>query len=436
MYDLAIVNGKVWIDQAFHRTNIYVLGGKIAALSAARFDASETINATNQFVIPGIIDPHVHFALGSKDRVSVDDFDSGTLAGAHGGVTTIIDFLDPASNVEELTLAYAKRQQEAKGAHVDYRFHATIKRPSGSLEDFVFKMEQLGLTTLKLFTTYSDSGRRTDDDAIKTLLKLTTRHPFKLLAHIENDQMIDLNPNLTYQLLPWARPPLSESEEAIKLAGYVQETGGTLYMVHLSSGDTLEKLITRYPDIINQRFYIESCPHYFTFTQDALSKSDGYLYTMAPPLRSLKEQNKLKEQIDDIHCIGTDHCSYNIAQKHRQLIDQIPLGIGGIEHSFVMMHSLFGDKVIDKMTANVADIHGLPSKGKIKLGLDADFAIFENRPPYSIRSSHTRADNDLYLGMRVTTKLMRTILRGKTIVSDDCFLGSEGQYVKGVIISG
>ena len=65
MYDLAIINGKVWIDEAFHRLNIYVLGGKIACLSASRFEASEIINATNEYVIPGIIDPHVHFALGT-----------------------------------------------------------------------------------------------------------------------------------------------------------------------------------------------------------------------------------------------------------------------------------------------------------------------------------------------------------------------------------
>lgn len=436
MYDLAIVNGQVWMDSAFHRINIYVLGGKIAGLSAVLYDALETVNAVNQFIIPGIIDPHVHFALGTGEKRSKDDFLSGSIAAAYGGVTTIVDFLDPSRNVEELSRMFEKRLQDAKESAVDYRFHATLRQPDSSLEDYVFKMEQLGLSTLKVFTTYSDSGRRTDDDAIKTLLRLTTRHPFTLLAHIENDHLIDLNEDFPFQLLNVSRPTLAETEEAVKLAGYVRETGGKLYMVHLSSGDTLEKLSQRFPDILNKTFFVESCPHYFVFDQESLLKSDGYLYTMAPPLRSKEEVKKLHALIDRIDTIGTDHCSYDIQLKHKTLLNQIALGIGGIEHSFTIMHSLFGDKIIDKMTSNVAKIHGLQAKGQIKTGFDADFALFETTVPYTIRSSHTAADNDLYLGMRVTTKVKRTILRGKTVVSDGRYLLSQGQFQRGMIING
>jgi len=431
MYDLAIVNGLIWIDGAFRKTNVYVIGQKIACLSAAHYAASETINALNQYVIPGIIDPHVHFALGSGERRSKDDFITGSKAAIFGGVTTIIDFLDPASNADELGTNYLIRKDIAKDCLIDYRFHATIKAPNASLEDFVFKMEQLDLSTLKLFTTYSDSNRRTDDESIKGLLKLSKTHPFTLLAHIESDQMIDLNPDFPYQLLSLSRPSLAETEEAMKLAGFVKQTGGKLYMVHLSSGVTLEKLIRKYPDLVNHRFFIESCPHYFVFNEEALKRSDGYLYTMAPPLRSASEQAKLIELIDDIDCLGTDHCSFDIAMKHKTLLCDIPLGIGGIEHAFTVMHSHFGDKIIDKMTLNVAKIHGLPAKGHIKEGYDADFAIYELRPPYNIMSSHTAADNDVYLGMRVTTKVVKTVLRGKIIMQDDELFPSLGLLQKG-----
>ncbi len=431
MYDVRIINGLIWIDGDFRRTNVYVMGQKIACLSAALYDSYETIDALNQYVIPGIIDPHVHFALGSGERRSKDDFLTGSACAIHGGVTTIIDFLDPASNAEELGKNYHSRLKQAKDCLVDYKFHATIKAPNDSLEDFVFKMEQLGLSTLKLFTTYSDSNRKTDDESIKSLLKLSKTHPFTLLAHIENDQMIDLNPDFPYQLLNLSRPSLAEAEEAMKLAGFVKQTGGKLYMVHCSSGTTLAKLIHKYPELINHKMFIESCPHYFEFTEDALKRSDGYLYTMAPPLRSVSEQAKLIEHIEDIDCIGTDHCSYDIALKHRNLLCDIPLGIGGVEHAFTVLYSRFGDKIIDKMTINVAKIHGLSAKGRIKEGFDADFAIFEKCPPYNIMTSHTAADNDVYLGMRVTTKVQRTILRGKTIMNGNELLPSQGLLLKG-----
>lgn len=432
MYDLAIINGKVWIDEAFHRLNIYVLGGKIACLSASRFEASEIINATNEYVIPGIIDPHVHFALGSGEKQSKDDFQSGSIAAAFGGVTTIIDFLDPSRNVEELNQNYLKRCEEAKDCAIDYQFHATMREPNQSLEDFVFRMEQLHLKSLKIFTTYSDSHRRTDDDAIKTLLKLTTYHPFILIGHVENDQLIDLNPDYPFQLLPLSRPVIAETQEAMKIAEFVKETGGTFYMVHLTSGETIEKIKSKYPDLINQKFLIESCPHYFTFTEEALSKSDGYLYTMAPPLRTNNDQLKLKNNIDFVNTIGTDHCSYDISLKHKTLLNQMPLGIGGIEHSFSIMHSMFGDKIIDKMTKNVASIYQLPTKGLIKTGMDADFCFYEIKPPFTIRESHSAADNDIYLGMRVTTKVVRTVLRGKIIVQNSRFIPHLGMLIKGV----
>lgn len=431
MYDLAIINGRVWINQAFHHINIYLLGGKIACLSASRFEATEVINATNEYIIPGIIDPHVHFALKGKNIQSKDGFYSGTLAGAFGGVTTIIDFLDPASNVEELNQNYTKRVEEAKDSVVDYSFHATICRPNQSLEDFVFRMEQLNLTSLKIFTTYSETKRNTDDDAIKTLLKLTTIHPFILIGHLENDNLIDLNPDFPYQLLPLSRPLIAETEEALKIAAFVKETGGHFYMVHLTSGETIEKLVLKYPELINRKFLIESCPHYFVFTADDLNRNDGYLYTMAPPLRTKNDQTKLIKNIELIDSIGTDHCTYDIIDKHKKLLSRIPLGIGGIEHSFAVMHSLFGDKIIDKMTANPARIFHLDAKGEIAVGRDADFAFFQKIPPHTIRDSHTASDNDLYIGIRVTTKIVRTMLRGKIITEGIKFKGGKGQLVKG-----
>jgi dihydropyrimidinase len=289
----------------------------------------------------------------------------------------------------------------------------------------------LGIYTLKLFTTYSDSGRRTYDDSIIELLKLSEKHHFLIEAHIENDDMIKLNPKYTYKDLLTSRPSESETTEALKLAGFVQKYGGKFYMVHLSSGRTLEALIKTYPEIINKSFFIESCPQYFTFTSEVLQQEDGYLYSFAPPLRSIAEQRLLFDYADRIDTIGTDHCSFNRADKMKRKLSKTPLGIGGIEYSLPVMRHHLGDAAIKKMTSRVATLMGLEKKGKLEVGYDADLAIFKPNSGRSITISHGLADYSVYTGQKAAGIVVSTMIRGHFVMKDRQYLGGPGKWIKG-----
>ncbi len=428
--DLAIKNGEVYVNGAFEKMNVYIKDGRIAALSDKDIASKEVYDAKGAMVLPGLIDPHVHFALDLGAFVSVDDFEAGSKAAAYGGVTTFIDFLDPVDNVENLKKAYEKRKQEAERSHLDYAFHATIKNPKDDLETFVLTMKTLGITTLKFFTTYSDSNRRTYDKDIKELLRLSKKHGITLLAHIENDEMITLDDAYTHEDLPKSRPSKSETSEALKLASYVEKTGGTLYMVHLSSGDTLRALKERYPHLLNKNFIIESCPQYFTFNHDQLKGEAGKLFTFAPPLRSERERKILREHIEDIHTIGTDHCAFMKADKQTEKLKDMPLGIGGVEHSFSIMYRHFGPEVIPKMSENIASVHRLaPQKGSIAVGADADLAIFEAKET-TIDTNHAASDYSVYESLKGGAALRATIARGEFIVKDQAFFPRQGRYLK------
>ena len=425
-----IKNGLVYIENEWKRVNILIDGERFSYIGNEEKPADEVIDAEGLKIIPGLIDPHVHFALNCGTVTSVDDFISGSRSAAYGGVTTIIDFLDPTRNARKLERSFYDRLQLAKGCNVDYHFHACIKEPDSDLEQYVLMMKQLGMNTIKLFTTYSETRRRTYDADIIKLLELTKKHDFMITAHIENDEMVTLKPEYKCTDIAEARPSESEITEASKLAGYAKQTNGYLYMVHLSSGETLKRLVNEYGDILGKHFFVESCPQYFTFNKDILKEDNGCLYTFAPPLRSKEEQELLISNFKYVNTIGTDHCSFMKEDKlsHPLLIGH-PLGIGGIESSFLVMHKLFGDEVINKMTSNLADLERLPQKGRIAVDKDADLVFIKDVNEYSIGKPHGPADYSVYEGIKVKEKIIHTMLRGSFILKDEQFLGGKGELL-------
>ena len=426
MFDKRITNGRVYLDGKFKKCNVYINQDRIVKISEDYFIAKETLDVQNSLVLPGLIDPHVHFDLNLGNIRSRDNFSSGTKAAAFGGVTTVIDFLDPVDNVEDLEKAYYQRLKEAEKSYIDYFFHATIKDPKCDLEQFVLKMKELGINSLKLFTTYSNSGRRTYDEAIIELLKLSEKYKFLLLAHIENDALIDLNPNFKFNCLLKSRPTLSETKEALKLASYVEKYGGYLYMVHLSSGNTLERLKNDFPNLINKRFFIESCPHYFLFTNDFLERCDGYLYTLAPPLRTRKERTLLKIILKMfIQLVLITVVLIKLTRINNFLID-IPLGIGGIEFSFDVMYELFQEKVIDKMSKNIAGLYpNLSDRGEIKEGNIASLFIYEIFDNF-IYEAHNATDYNLYENFKRSGQVTYLMNRGEFVIRNSEFIGGKG----------
>ncbi|MBU1141532.1 MAG: amidohydrolase family protein [Firmicutes bacterium] len=431
MYDKALINGKLYRNQKWENKNLYIKGEKIALISGEFFPANEVIDLEGYEVLPGIIDPHVHFELDLGFIKSIDDFYSGSIAALYGGITSYVDFLDPVDCVRDLESAFNKRLELAKKSVVDYHFHACIKNPKGDLEAFVIKMKALGMNTLKLFTTYSDSNRRTYDTEIIKLLELSKKYHFLIMAHIENDDLIQLDSKFTYRDLTVSRPAISETTEALKLAEYTKKTGGWMYMVHLSSGETLEKLIQNYPDILNQHFFVESCPQYFTFTKEVLERKDGYLYTFAPPLRSLREKNLLFQYQHAVYTIGTDHCAFMSKDKDKHTLHETPLGIGGIEHALGVMRHHIGDQAIEKMTKRVAYTQSLSMKGELKEDYDADIVIFQPDSSYRIHGNHGTCDYSVYENLPSAGRVISTLVRGHFVLRDGQFIGGQGKWIKG-----
>lgn len=429
MNDILLKNGLVYQNGKFERVNLAILGEKISYIGKDEVSAKEVVDVSNLKVLPGLIDPHVHFDLNCGRINSIDDFYYGSKCAIYGGVTTVVDFLEPTRNAEELEKSFYERLEQAKDCLVDYHFHACIKEPNGSLEEYVKTVVKLGMRTIKLFTTYSDTHRRTYDKDIIELLKLSKKYNVLITAHIENDDLIDLRDKYTYKDLCLSRPSFAETSEALKLAKYVRETGGNFYMVHCSSGQTLKALKEQFNDILSKNFYVESCPQYFIFNNSVLNEENGKLFTFAPPLRSERERQLLVANYKDVISIGTDHCSFMKKEKDFPTLKGFPLGVGGVEHAFTLMYRRFGDEIIDKMSINTAKIQDFPTKGELKVGMDADVSIFKDDDSMFINSNHGKCDYSIYEGLISAGEFVHVLRRGVFVLKDRKLIESKGKLL-------
>ena len=432
LHDYGITGGLVYIDGDFRKSNIYIDGERITHIGADVFPCSNEYDATDMKIIPGLIDPHVHFELDTGSNISCDDFRTGSVSAAFGGITTFIDFLDPVSTVKDLEAAFEKRKNLAEKSIIDHKFHATLANPVGQTRALAEKAIELGISSIKIFTTYSDSGRRTYGNEIRELLELSKELDFTLLVHAENDNMVGIKPGQKVWDINFARNEEAEISEALYLARMTMETGGNLYMVHVSSGHTVQALANRYPNLLGEKFHIESCPHYFNFDLHSYDREDGYLYTMIPPLRSRRSQGLLKNNSNLVESIGTDHCPYMRADKNKELLKDIPMGIGSVEYSFLAMYGLLGKSAIDKMSTNPAFIFNLSGrKGAIKEGNDADLVILRTEGPYIKKNDHSACDYSVYTehggGFASMVSVDSVMCRGRFVIHEGELKGGTGK---------
>ena len=430
MFDLGIVNGRIYIEGRWYEANLYIKDNKISTISHAVLEAKEEYDAKGKDILPGFIDPHVHFQLKACKHTSVDNFYNGSIAAAFGGITTYIDFLNPVKNNVALKKTFDEKRALAKDSVIDYAFHATIADLEEEPIKFINEVKTLGIPTIKLFTTYSNSRRRTKDRTIDKLLTITKETGTLILAHAENDELVLKGEKIHVLQHESSRPALAEISEVIKLAEMTKYRDGRMYIVHTNCGTTVERLKENYKSMLNSDFIIESCPHYFLFSYSKYLQRDGYLYTVIPPLRSEREVKKLNAEIDNIFTIGTDHCPFNSVDKNKEFVDEIPMGVGSVEYSFPLMYERFGEKIIDKFTKHPAMIHGLwPKKGNLFPGADADIVIFDSNAHHIIKENNSKVDYNLYKNMEISGKVCATISKGKFVVKDGVFIGGHGEYL-------
>lgn len=452
MYDLVLKNGKIFLNHELVNADLAIKDEKIAAIGQ-ELEAKHAIELAGKWVLPGLIDAHTHLSLPFRDTITTDDFYTGSIAGAKGGVTTFIDFTAQQGD-EGLVASLNRRKAQAQNqAGIDYSFHACISKFSKGVREDLPKLLSEGINSLKVFMAYPHM--MLPDNELFELMKLCAEHGVLLTVHAENGTMIEgliadaeKKGVMGIKLLPELRPEVTEATAIKTLGTMSQATGCPVYVVHISSGLGAAALVGERG--AGAHIAGETCPQYLFLDNSLLAKEDGHYFSCCPPLRARSGQGLLWDALksEALSVVATDHCPFNRADKDswEGCISNLPMGLPGIESfgelilSEVQRGVLSLQTAIKTMSEAPARIFGMfPQKGSLRIGTDADIMVYDPEPERVLTHKEMLTTNDytVYEGFKVKGQTHLTILRGKPIYSQEAgWMGKEGggRFLKRAVV--
>ena len=446
-----IKNGRVITAVDDYLADIFIKNEIVTLIGEnLEIEADQVIDASGKYLFPGGLDPHTHLDMPFGGTTSADDFETGTLAAAHGGTTTLIDFAIQSkghSTLEALDTWHAKA--DGKTA-IDYGFHMIVT----DLEDNrVHEMKMLanaGVTSYKLFMAYP-GVLYVDDGTIYRAMRKAGEDGTVVCMHAENGIVID---EIVKQALAEGktepkyhaitRPTRMEAEGVHRAISIAEVAQVPIYIVHLSSSDALEQVMLARNRGVHA--FAETCPQYL-FLDDSYYDQEGFegaKYVMTPALREKWNQDELWKglKFGDLQSIATDHCPFCFKDQKMLGIDdfsKIPNGGPGVENRMSLVFNggvnsgrISLNKFVELTSTAAAKTFGLfPKKGTIAVGSDADIVIFDPNRTETISvnntcTHHMNVDYNAYEGFEVTGFTETVLSRGKVIIDNCEYVGKKG----------
>ncbi|MCY4080641.1 MAG: dihydropyrimidinase [Caldilineaceae bacterium] len=444
MHDLVIRHGQLITPAGPIFADLAVDQDRIAAFGA-QLNADRSIDASGCYVIPGGVDCHVHLQMQLGGRTSTDSFETGTVAAACGGTTTVVDFTDPQPEQPLMEALRARRSEAGGRVAIDYGLHMTIPTWHAAAEDRLHDLPAAvaaGCATFKLYQAYD--RMQLDDVALLRTMRAIASAGGGVVLHSETGPLLD---QLRAEAVAagrrkpiWherTRPARLEASAVQRAAEIAALAGCPLHIFHVGAAESLAQVAASRQRALD--ITAETCPHYLLLTaSEHLAASDGHLYICAPPLRSPADQDALWRALHDgsIDIVSTDHCPWTRSEKQQSSFADVPGGLPGIEARLALVHH-FGVNERDlPLTAWVsacctapARRMGLYRKGALLPGYDADIVIFDPKRKKTIRAGHLNeaAGWTPYEGLDVVGWPRTVLLRGMEIVRDEMFVGKPSQ---------
>jgi dihydropyrimidinase len=408
---------------------------------------AEIIDAKSQPVFPGFIDPHVHIYLPFMATFAKDTHETGSIAALVGGTTTYIEMCCPNRDDDALA-GYQLWNSKAEGKSAcDYAFHMSVTKFVAETESQLRQIVADGTASFKIFLAYKNFFGVDDGEMYQTL-ELAKRLGVITTAHCENAELVA---RLQQKLLSegkigpeWHEPSRPESVEAEgtgRFATFLENTGATGYVVHLSCEPALHAALAAKKRGV--KISVESVLPHFLLDKTYAERPgvEGMKHVMSPPLRAKHNQDVLWQALaaGSVDTVGTDHCPFDLEQKllGKESFVSIPNGIPGIEDRVNLLYThgvkrgrLDLDRFVDSASTRAAKLFGLyPRKGTIAVGSDADLVVYDTnyRGKVSAKTQHVNNDYSGFEGMNIEGRPSVVTVRGKVQVRDGKFVGERGR---------
>jgi len=444
--DTAIKGGTLVNSQGMRPADIFIKDGIIASIEPGESQkiASSVIDATGKYVLPGIIDAHLH-------PVYADRMDTLSKAAPFGGITTMIPYIGAVKawgktgNLIDAVQDFIAEGE--KSSTVDFGAHCALTlNDMDTIDEMIPMAIKMGVISFKVFMAYKRRGMKLEDENILETMEVIAKNEALLAVHAENGSMIDYledrsiaQGNIGPEFFSPTHPNISEAEAIFRILALSNIVNCPLYLAHVSARESLD-VIKLYKSWSKNEFYTETCTHYLTLTDEELIRK-GSLAKMAPPLRKKEDVDALWKAAKDgiIDVIGSDAAGHSIKNKEpiRDNIFKSPNGIPGLETMFTVAYDegvnrggITLPRLVELTCENPAKIFGLyPRKGILKEGSDADVLIFDPGATHTVRAKNypLKVGYSLYEGRVCLGSPSLVIQRGRILLEEGKLKSEPGQ---------
>jgi allantoinase len=403
MYDLIVRGGTVAGHGA---ADVGVLDGAIAAVAPAlEGGAREELDARGLHVLPGGVDPHVHF--NEPGRTHWEGIASGSAALAAGGFTAFFDMpLNSTPPTTDASAFDAKLAAARESAVVDYGLWGAIVPGN---RDRMPELAERGAVGFKAFMSHpgTEDFARADDRTLHAGMAEAARLGRIVAVHAENDGLTSVSRGRGARDWLDSRPLIAELEAIGRAIAFAADTGCALHIVHVSHArgvDLVSEARGRGVDVT-----CETCPHYLVLTPEDV-EALGPVAKCAPPVRHAPG---LWERLGDVQMVTSDHSPCPPELKAGAFGDAWG-GIAGAQTTRTLLARLDPETLARLTATGAAERFGLPRKGRIAPGADADLALLAPGE-HTLRAADLRYRHPLspYVGRALHARVVRTLLRGR-----------------------